>query len=413
MLRNIVDKDYPNNIKTIKKTDFNNKENELIKLSELDKYPLEAWTALGTNHQLAYSTHGIFRYFGKFPAPIATHLIETFTEPEDKIADVMLGSGTTGLECLISNRNCMLYDVSDLSILLAKVKTTYIEKEKLNKELLLIKEKYKPLTYEEYNFEPIGLRDYNHWFLKETVDGLRGLRKIIFEIDDKDIKNFYIIMFLSVVRRASKATTQQGRMFLDVETALEDPMEQFLKRSKKGIEVVSKLPNKNIVKVEKHNALEEYDKKEYDKYDLVILHPPYFNSYKYSSINSLELSWLGINHADVRKKEVREFFKRGKSEKVTEYVEDMYNVVCNSLNLLKKDGVLSLMIGDTIIRGEYIQTIKLLLDKLEKENKCKVEKVILRIPKYTEASWVSSQRRKKAGLSIVLYDYIIILRRIN
>ena len=41
--------------------------------ASLDMYaPLEAWTALGTNTQISYSTHGIFRYFGKFPSTIAS-----------------------------------------------------------------------------------------------------------------------------------------------------------------------------------------------------------------------------------------------------------------------------------------------------------------------------------------------------
>ena len=39
------------------------------KLINLGK--LEVWTAIGTNNELSYSTHGIFRFFGKFPPPIA------------------------------------------------------------------------------------------------------------------------------------------------------------------------------------------------------------------------------------------------------------------------------------------------------------------------------------------------------
>ena len=40
----------------------------LLRQGGLDTYgPIEAWTALGTNNQINYATHGIFRYFGKFP----------------------------------------------------------------------------------------------------------------------------------------------------------------------------------------------------------------------------------------------------------------------------------------------------------------------------------------------------------
>ena len=60
-----------------------------------------------------------------------------------------------------------------------------------------------------------------------------------------------------------------------------------------------------------------------DAASLVILHPPYFNSYKYSSINSLESGWLGIDRSSFRSGEIKEFFKVGKPEKYADYVEDI------------------------------------------------------------------------------------------
>ena len=48
----------------------------LLELSGLAEFgPVEIWTACGSNQQMAYSTHGAFRYFGKFPPPVATYLI--------------------------------------------------------------------------------------------------------------------------------------------------------------------------------------------------------------------------------------------------------------------------------------------------------------------------------------------------
>ena len=48
-------------------------EKVLLDLSGLAEFaPVKIWSACGTNQQMAYSTHGAFRYFGKFPPPIAT-----------------------------------------------------------------------------------------------------------------------------------------------------------------------------------------------------------------------------------------------------------------------------------------------------------------------------------------------------
>ena len=146
------------------------------------------------------------------------------------------------------------------------------------------------------------------------------------------------------------------------------------------------------------------------KAKLVILHPPYFNSYKYSSVNSLEMGWLGYDRNQYNKKEVKEFFKVGKPENYERYVEDMSLALSNALNMLVPDGLLGLMIGDTIMKGEYIQVIKSLMEKLDL-NQYEISKVAMRVPKYTEATWVASQRRNANNIGITLSDYIILIRK--
>ncbi len=96
---------------------------------------------------------------------------------------------------------------------------------------------------------------------------------------------------------------------------------------------------------------------------LVIVHPPYFNSYKFSSVNSLELAWLGIDPAEVRQGEIREFFKVGRPEKVESYLEDMSRVLARLARGMTTGAVLALMIGDTVLRGEHIRVVRSLLGK--------------------------------------------------
>jgi hypothetical protein len=40
-----------------------------------------------------------------------------------------------------------------------------------------------------------------------------------------------------------------------------------------------------------------------------------------------------------------------------------------------------------------------------------LDRVVLRVPKYTEASWVASQRRRSDRIGVTLNDFILILRR--
>ena len=324
----------------------------------------------------------------------------------------MSGSGTTAVEGMLLNRTTIVNDINPLSILLAKVKTTFIDKNEIKKEFNIIKKKYKPLSLTEYNYEPIGLKDYYHWFLPETCDSLRGLKKCIEEINDEKIKNFFLACFCAIIRTVSRATTQQGRLFLDVETAKEDAFETFEKRVLKNMESVSELKKRNKVSIISNDVQNGDFSNLNNSSKLIIMHPPYFNSYKYSSINSLELSWLGTNHADVRKKEIREFFKVGKKENVEKYINDMSASVMNISKTLKKNGYFAIMIGDTIIKNEYVPVTNLLISSIDKSI-LSVEKVILRVPKYTEASWAASQRRKGNNIGINLYDFIIIFKKVK
>lgn len=391
--------------------DLSADELEMLKIAGLDDLaPIEAWTALGTNTQINYSTHGIFRYYGKFPSPVASYLILKYSNENSIIMDPMSGSGTTALECLLLGRKCISFDVNPLSLLLAKVKITYIDKEVLTYELDKLSNNYSPCTINEFNYCPVGLKNVDHWFLETTQNSIRGLLREINKISDSQVRDFFMIVLMSTIRYVSKATSQQGRLFLDVLSAKEDALETFLKKAQKAIISVSSLPKSNDnIKIDYHDINKPLKA---INNDLIILHPPYFNSYKYSSVNSLELSWLGVDHASIRKQEIREFFKVGKAEKVSFYIEDMVHSLLNTSMTLSENGVLALMIGDTIIKGEYIKVTRQLIDEFLKRNQnIKIEKIALRVPKYTEASWAASQRRKSDSIGANLYDFIIIFRK--
>lgn len=384
---------------------------QLLKLSELEGIaPLQIWTAYGTNQQMAYSTHGVFRYFGKFPPVIASYLIENYTLLGDTVFDPMCGSGTTGVEALNLKRKFILNDINPLSILLSKVKTTYLPEDLLRSYADELFSNYRPLKYSEYPFEPKHLKNYNHWFLPETIDSLRGIKYLIQQIDDEKVRNFFNVCFAGTIRRVSRATTQQGRLFLDVETAEVDALPFFIKKVNHAIERVSSLPRiDQEAKLLSHDIRSSLPDSIIECADLIICHPPYFNSYKYSSINSLELAWLDVNYSELRNKEVKEFFKVGKESNAQIYVKDMVDSLINLHKSLKKDSILGLMIGDTTIHGNYIPVTKQILDLLI--DYYKIELIALRVPKYTEAAWVTSQRRQKNTIGVTLYDFIIIMRK--
>lgn len=385
---------------------------EMLKRANLlDLGTCEAWTSEGTNQQLAYSTHGFMRFFGKFPPPIASYLIEKYTVEGETILDPMGGSGTSAVECLLRNRNCEIRDVNPMMLLLQKVKITKLSSIKVLSSLERIIKQYKPLNKDEIDYYPVGLRDASHYFLAETIESLNGIKKLIEDEKDIDIQDFLYICFLSIIRSVSRATTQQGRLFLDVETAEKNALPLFIKKVKKLVPKIEELNKRKYkINIKEHNLMDSLGEKYKNKMNLVILHPPYFNSYKYSGVNSLELSWLGVKHADIRKKEIREFFKIGKPEKYVDFVTDMAISLENAYETLKPGAHMGFMMGDTAIKGEYIPVMRATLDKAILPNSS-IETVALRVPKYTEASWAASQRRNANDVGITLFDFVIVIKK--
>jgi hypothetical protein len=393
------------------RTELTEREGRLVDLAHLRGLaPVEAWTVQGTSRSLAYSTHGVFRYFGKFPPPIAERLIASFSSPGDLVLDPMAGSGTTAVEALHLGRGVVVRDVSPLSLLLCRVKTTHVAWERAEGAIARVRERERTVRPTERAL-PVGLRNAEHWFLPETMQSLGRLRTAIEPETDRSLRELLMIAFASTVRRVSRATTEQGRLFLDRASAKEDALPTFEERFLKYARAVAKLPSSSgelVLSVEELDAKSTPD--EPRRFRLAIVHPPYFNNYKYSSINALELAWLGFPPKAVRPHEIREAFKVGKPERAAAYVSDLTRALLAVEAELEDDAVLALMMGDTFIRGEYVDVTRRVLSELGAGSRLTLDRIVLRVPKYTEASWVASQRRRGDRVGVTLNDFILIFR---
>jgi hypothetical protein len=380
--------------------------------SGLDSFavPCEEWTSAASNQALRYATHGLFRYFGKFPPFVARHLIPQYTEPAETVLDPMIGCGTTAVEAVLLKRNCVGIELNPLGVLLTRVKCRRVSLAKaenaLKKVMSNVTRRHRSTSPENSKW-PTCIRT-EHFFLPETCHWLQLLRESIARISDHKVRDLLWVAFASIIRKVSRATTEQGRLFLDVETAEPDPRPRFESAARQAIELTCSLP-KNGVSLETHEAsCMDID---FGKWQvpLVICHPPYFNVYRYSRVFSLETAWLGHEVKPIRKKEIREFFKVGKPENVGHYVKDMHDALQRIARALTPKGTLALMVGDTVIHGKRIQTTRLVVEAVA--DALTPFKIAVRTPKFTEASWAASQRRTGKKVGVSLTDFIVHFRR--
>jgi DNA modification methylase len=76
-------------------------------------------------------THGLHIYPAKIVPQIARELIAKCSNPLDVVLDPFCGSGTVLVESLVANRHSIGIDINTLALLLAKVKTTPLHREKV------------------------------------------------------------------------------------------------------------------------------------------------------------------------------------------------------------------------------------------------------------------------------------------
>jgi DNA modification methylase len=374
----------------------------------------EDWEIRESSAELSYLTHGFFRYFGKFPPPVARRFIEELHDPAfGPVLDPMSGSGTSLVEALLLKRSAVGLDVNPLSCLAAKVKTTPVAPSEVMETL----ERH---TRFYFRSGTGAARQYipqdthlDHWFYRETQQGLARTRRFIEErIENQDIKDVFRLILASIIRRLSRASNNMGRMFLDATLPPLDVHQLFLKKGLQMVKGFEQLEHfKPDVEVRQHDARVPFP--EPFRTNLVICHPPYFNVYRYSSIYKFEMLWLGFDYPRTRRQEVRDGFKIGKKELLQVYLKDMLEVFGNIKRVLVRGGWCVLMIGDTFLRGERINTTSHLLNRLAAEEPgFQLNKIIIRHPKYTEASYAAAQRRKTENIGVKLPDHIVVMRKI-
>ena len=101
---------------------------------------MEKFQKFYSKDESKYLTHDIHEYPHKIVPQIAKELIEKYSTEGDTVLDPFCGSGTSLLEANLLGRNVVGMDINPLACLIAKVKTTAVNKDQLNHIIQNLKE---------------------------------------------------------------------------------------------------------------------------------------------------------------------------------------------------------------------------------------------------------------------------------
>lgn len=363
------------------------------------------------NVSSTYLTHGIHSYTAKFIPHMPRYFIDKYTKKGGIVLDPFAGSGTTLLEANLLGRNSLGIDINPLAVLIGKVKTTPLNKKRLEKKCKLL---FRILDKSKKS-QKVTFPNMNHWFSDESIYELGRIKYAIDKLYvdkkiDKKTKNFFYVCFSSIIRKSSFADPLNPKTYcsprmreLKKKGHKFNPIQYFKEAIIKNIESVSMLESSlKGLNVKSHfiptnNTLDIRLPPWAKKVDLIITSPPYANAQEYFRNFKLELFWLGLvdreslleldknqiggeNHAILNYKNLQhtgykeidkiigKLFSINKKSSyiVYKYFFNMEKSIKEYRRVLKKGGHCVIIIGNNTVRGVKIPIDKTLIEIAKK-----------------------------------------------
>ncbi|MGD0405173.1 MAG: DNA methyltransferase [Candidatus Bathyarchaeia archaeon] len=274
-------------------------------------------------------THNFHSYPAKFIPQLAEWMIKRYSEKGDKVLDPMMGCGTALVEARLCKRHGFGLDIDPLALLIATVKTTPIEHERLDREfsggkdslLTKLHSDFRKITEkrskvilptlfsEENSLLNIQIPDFyrrDELFQATVLEELATIKTRIDEISDLEVRNFCLVAFSAIIKTVSNCDPR------DIEPKLPPPERKRLDKPDTLKVFESKLKS---MRTRMHaferlcDSLGCADKSwqpqlflgdarnppsDITGINLIVTSPPYANSVDYPRIHKLSFYWLGF-----------------------------------------------------------------------------------------------------------------------
>jgi len=330
------------------------------------------WNFKGAN--TTYLTHNYHSYPARFIPQIPRTVIENFTQRGEVVLDPFCGCGTTLVEAVLMGRRTIGIDINPLACLIAKVKTTPLEPNTLQSyatrlinsitsDIMLFRGRKtlfpEPVKVQSLKMPPMPNRKLSTKFSPQIKRELACIKANIMEIEDEDIKDFFMVALSSTIR----AVVESRRGAIDVLNTFSRNVKMMVSRMKEFYFACHKdvLPARiYCTDFRKAYFLETHS------VDLIVTSPPYVNAYDYHREHMFNILWLHdylynkfhIDFETFKRNELgahsHNIYNRFKT--VGEYFEGIYRCFQQMSRILKPGKVCCVVIGDSTVEGELIRT---------------------------------------------------------
>ncbi|MBI3034715.1 DNA adenine methylase [Candidatus Woesearchaeota archaeon] len=357
-----------------------------------------------------YSNHGFHTYPAMMIPQVARRLIQKYGRDKEVLLDPFMGSGTALLEAKLHKNFKKAYgiDINPLALLISKVKTTPINPENLKGEyhqlISRCNSDKKSVNFREKEITKPNFFNIGFWFKPQVINDLAIIKQNIEKIEDKDIKDFFLIAFSETVRNVSNTRNREYKLYRMSQSMLEkhnpNTFEEFKSKASKsiiGMEEYFKMHNPNC----QVNILAEDTRNltsiPSNSVDLIVTSPPYGDSQTtvaYGQFSRLGLQWLdygkeevlnidkislgGIPTKDLHnglgsptlKKTLNEISKIDprRAKDVLSFYVDFDKCVQELHRVTKKGAFMCFVVGNRTVKGVQIPTDEIILELFQTKN---------------------------------------------
>lgn len=327
----------------------------------LPSFDLESFADKG------YLTHSLHPYPAKFVPQLPQILLKAFCPLGGLVVDPFCGSGTSIVEAALFGANAIGSDLHPLAVMLTKAKTARLNTSQL-RELKSFHKKcmlnWRP--GELSKIDPPQFLNRDKWFTKEATQDLAYLKQCILEVDDPVLRNILLVCFSAIIVKASNQESDTRWKAIDKGytsgNAIKFFSERLILATERLTDFADRAAAETTIEVLQENA-QNLNTISSASADMLVTSPPYANSYDYYLYHKLRTFWLGIDHHAFQGKEIGSRHRHSDlGEGVEIYQREMKLALTEGHRILKPGASATYIIGDSVIRGEFIKMDKLYID---------------------------------------------------
>ncbi len=386
-------------------------------------------------------THGLHTYPAMMIPQIARRLIYLYGKEAKTLLDPFCGSGTSIVEASLipKIKEAYGFDLNPLAVLISKVKSTPLNVEDLEIRLKDI------LKSKEHNGVP-KFKNIEFWFKPTVIEKLATIKTAINKIENKDIRDFFLIAFSETVRNVSNTRNSEFKLYRMEKDKLEkynpDVFKEFEKitlKNIRGMEEYSKVRTETDIRLHNLSSMNDLPIRA-ESIDIIVTSPPYGDSkttVAYGQFSRLALQWLDyedvadldnkllggkatkelevkINSPTLKEiiKKIGEIDKK-RAKEVLSFYEDFDKCVIQLDRVMAKKGYVCFVVGNRTVKGINIPTDKIMTEMFKARGKYDYITTHLRaIPNKRMPSLNSPSNKVGEKVTTMCNEFIFVLQKL-